>query len=555
MTEPLIYNNFDQGISDSPHKGYSRMSRVDIEDYPGAVKVNREMNFAFHDAYTSTFTADAGTDICTSDATVPNTPTPVTLTTTGTLPAGLSTSTNYFIIKQSGTTFKLATNVTNADAGTAIDITDAGSGTHTVTTVDPGTINHFVIDPRTDTRFAHDSNGRVWYYSGGWRLLNGNTLTNAAGNGLALIWTSDDSSMWLFVFRNALIDVVDVYGSADKGNPQWDNNGWKSLNSGAGSGNRHHAITGQDGITYFTDDRYIGSIRETPGDVFDPTDSASYSFNNQALDTPQGEVLVHLDELDVDLLAAGSSFNKVYPWDRVSDSFRIPWIVPENSVQRIKNIGGTVYILAGSWGNIYQSQGNFVTLARQMPRQLVNNSDGQQSNPIAWGGIDALNGKLLFGISGVTTDANGSWLLYPDGRLIQDQIPTAGALRATAFQTQNNFYHMGYQGGADAMTGLDRYTALEGIIETDFRRVATKVGKATYSTLEVVIAKPESAGNIQVGYREDTESSYTTVDTFTCDGTNTTFMNQEVGLSDIENIQLQFAIDDDVELVEVRLLP
>jgi len=83
-----------------------------------------------------TFTADAGTDVCTwtSTASIPSnvlTGTRVRLTTTVTLPAGLSLATDYYVIKLSDTTFSLATSYANAVAGTAINITDAGTGTHT----------------------------------------------------------------------------------------------------------------------------------------------------------------------------------------------------------------------------------------------------------------------------------------------------------------------------------------------------------------------------------------------------------------------------------------
>jgi len=84
-----------------------------------------------------TFTADAGTDICTwtSTANIPSnvlTGTKVRLTTTTTLPAGLALATDYYVIALSSTTFSLATSYANAVAGTAINITDAGTGTHTV---------------------------------------------------------------------------------------------------------------------------------------------------------------------------------------------------------------------------------------------------------------------------------------------------------------------------------------------------------------------------------------------------------------------------------------
>lgn len=85
-----------------------------------------------------TFTADASTDVCTwtSTANVPSNilvGTRVRLTTTTTLPGGLATATDYYVIKVSDSTFKLATSYANAVVGTAINITDAGTGTHTVT--------------------------------------------------------------------------------------------------------------------------------------------------------------------------------------------------------------------------------------------------------------------------------------------------------------------------------------------------------------------------------------------------------------------------------------
>lgn len=85
-----------------------------------------------------TFTADAGTDICTytSTASYPSNilvGTRVRLTTTTTLPAGLATGTDYYVIKVTDSTFKLATSYANALVPTPIDITDAGTGTHTIT--------------------------------------------------------------------------------------------------------------------------------------------------------------------------------------------------------------------------------------------------------------------------------------------------------------------------------------------------------------------------------------------------------------------------------------
>lgn len=85
----------------------------------------------------STFTADASTDILTHSNINLMPFTRVQVSTTTTLPAGLSAATNYYVIKVTDTTCKLATSYANAVAGTAINITDAGTGTHTINTLLP----------------------------------------------------------------------------------------------------------------------------------------------------------------------------------------------------------------------------------------------------------------------------------------------------------------------------------------------------------------------------------------------------------------------------------
>lgn len=56
---------------------------------------------------------------------------PIQLTTSGTLPTGLSLATTYYVFNASGSTFNVATSMANAIAGTAVNTSGAGSGTHT----------------------------------------------------------------------------------------------------------------------------------------------------------------------------------------------------------------------------------------------------------------------------------------------------------------------------------------------------------------------------------------------------------------------------------------
>lgn len=74
------------------------------------------------------FTVNAGTDVCTMVGHGLSDTNTVTLASTGTLPAGLAADTQYFIRDATADTFKLAA----TSGGTAIDITDTGTGVHTV---------------------------------------------------------------------------------------------------------------------------------------------------------------------------------------------------------------------------------------------------------------------------------------------------------------------------------------------------------------------------------------------------------------------------------------
>ena len=102
-------------------QGYYRMSTTNVTGTGSRSLIN-----------TNTFTADAGTNLITysndwKSGTV------VQFTTTTTLPAGLSLATDYWLIRASATTATVAASYADYVAGTAIDITSTGTGTHTLT--------------------------------------------------------------------------------------------------------------------------------------------------------------------------------------------------------------------------------------------------------------------------------------------------------------------------------------------------------------------------------------------------------------------------------------
>lgn len=87
-----------------------------------------------------TFTAAAGTVLTSTGHGMINCAGPFTVTTTGTLPGGLTAGTLYYCAQPpDNNTFHLATSAANADAGTFVTMTNGGTGTHTL--VRTGTTN------------------------------------------------------------------------------------------------------------------------------------------------------------------------------------------------------------------------------------------------------------------------------------------------------------------------------------------------------------------------------------------------------------------------------
>lgn len=81
----------------------------------------------------NTFTASSSSGLLLTYANDWQPFTMVRFTTTTTLPTGLSLNTDYWLVRVSATTARVATSFANAIAGTVIAFTDAGTGTHTLT--------------------------------------------------------------------------------------------------------------------------------------------------------------------------------------------------------------------------------------------------------------------------------------------------------------------------------------------------------------------------------------------------------------------------------------
>lgn len=103
-------------------QGYYRLSTTNVTGTGSRVLIN-----------SNTFTASSSSGLLLTYTNGFNDLTKVRFTNSGgALPTGLSVLTDYYLVRVSATTARVATSLANAIAGTVIAFTDAGTGTHTV---------------------------------------------------------------------------------------------------------------------------------------------------------------------------------------------------------------------------------------------------------------------------------------------------------------------------------------------------------------------------------------------------------------------------------------
>jgi hypothetical protein len=103
-------------------QGYYRLSTTNVTGTGSRAMVNSQ-----------TFTASSSSGLLLTFASDLKSGTKVRFTTTTTLPTGLSLATDYWLVRVSATTARVATSYANYVAGTVVAYTDAGTGTHTMT--------------------------------------------------------------------------------------------------------------------------------------------------------------------------------------------------------------------------------------------------------------------------------------------------------------------------------------------------------------------------------------------------------------------------------------
>lgn len=515
-----------------------------------------------------TFTATAATDVLAVTGGAFAKGQAVTVSTTGTLPAGLAAATTYYVAV-AGSSIKLSTTLANAIAGTVIDITDAGSGTHTITGTELGRIRKIVQNPdSTDSSgnfkyYAIDSNGRVWVqYANIWVHLPGNSSN--AGQGLEI---------WKGYLFSTTSTKIEVYGplSAVGSTAAWSTE-WQTIES---DGQYHPSIVASNDRLYFGAKNKIAEIYENSGQTFAPGTGATFTFTAAVLTLPAGNRTKCVAEIggdlaigtwkgnDVDTYGMDYKVADVYFWDKSSTlSFRRPIQLQENGINQMIAIGNRLYIVAGHEGRIYISDGVSTELFTQIPKSLT---QLQQSANSLWFWPNAImrhKGRIFIGVGVNTTSTStvaplGVYSIDPLNGSIQVEsiVPSGNDGSANSvgigalISVSETTYYMGiyndnsqtYKGGIGKVAATNLGSADKSFLVTGLLPVGTDTDKKTYTNLDLMLSKPIATDqSILVYYRTAIDASWTLLGTYSY-ATYGGFMNKNFRalISQVTQLQLK----------------
>jgi hypothetical protein len=453
----------------------------------------------------------------------------VRFTTTGSLPGGLSTNTTYYVVEGSGDKIKVASSLANYYAGTVVDITSDGTGTHTVTAE---TVSALIqIQPTGITRFTHvgveDSN-YVWLYDStynSWLRVTGHV---AGGIGGVAVWKG-----YIILIHATRMDAFGPLTS-DLSTAAWTN----YFHSGGGE---YQTSTYKPNVVLANDILYVGnknlvtSLMEVAGQTFAPGTAGTFTYTANALDLPTQETIYSLDALGTRLsIGTGSDIGRIYFWDTFSPSFDLPIVTPCLMVAVTISINNILYFIDNYRGTIYATNGTGVSTVGQLPYSSISGQQVGYDNIVGMSlygnSIMRLGNKILFGV-GFPVTRPGIYSFDLDSSAIALEYTVNSGFTATENQTVNinamaslsaNFFFVSIYDGTQTSgyryqlqtTTLGGVLRSEGFFETGLMLVGTKDQPKNYRFFNITLAKELAAGDaITLYYRNNLTDAYTTVGT------------------------------------------
>lgn len=388
---------------------------------------------------------------------------------------------------------------------------------------------------------------------------------------------------YLFVAHSTQISLYGPLTTA----PVWLANwlGTLSGNPSLVSGYNHPLWAATDDKVYVGNGNNLGAISSFVAAASGVNPTASY--NSAAVPIPDGKFIRSLTQLGINLvmgMQAGSGMydyaygiGDIYYWDKSSTAVHLPQIYQESGVNQMLQVGNQLYVHAGIYGNIYNTNSSNFTLLRQLPYNYVKTSS-IFTYPNA---IGKLGNEIVFGTCGGgdgTPSVHGVYTMTDKGiSYLRNTISTGNygqtnQIKIGAILTLNSgpykYMLIGWQDGSTfGVDEIDSFAYPTGaILESQVYRVGTVTQKKSFGSFEYSIARPLTAQqSIVVKYRLNTSADWTTLGTFTSSNTASGSLSHSVNanIAPAENIQLRIELNqarlgstfgDNIDLLEVRLL-
>lgn len=539
----IVIDGFEEGIADSPFTGLTDVRNMNLISVPGEASVNFatqiispsvQVSATVTNRSSNTLTFTGGTGLKNGVA--------IQFTNIGSL-TGVSTTATYWTANCAGTPTSTCELTTDLAQGTIATL-GGTAGTAAFVTVNMAQPKYSTTDGLGHF-FMVDSLGQVWtdlivtpgdsYWTYMGNRVPGTGYTS--GNGIAF-YQSSTGVGYLFVFHNSSIDYTMLGLANVSWNYQWQpstgaSTGYSATPSGilhttVGQTYTHDSIVAQDRVLYYCDSNWIGSIFEKPVQVFDPTNTATYTWSGSgttykdasgnsvsyALQLPYTELALCLAELGTNLLVGGQ-FNAVYPWDRISTSFTYPILIAENTINKMVTINTNTFLFAGNRGRIYITNGSQAQLYKKIPDHLSNTVEPY----FTWGGATYSKNQLYFSVKATTNSGSvistygGVWALDVDTKSLrlanQLSYGTYGGYATTIITRVPSLkwsisnpagagLFIGWDSGASTY-GIDQtvstpYTGGQSYLVSDMIPIGTNLKKTTKSQIEFKLTAPLQVG-------------------------------------------------------------
>lgn len=396
-----------EGIGQSPLSDFTDMMGINL-DRPGVASVNFKFESFIQDQSqdVQVFTANASTNELTVGLSARYRGKlhgrALTVSSSGTLPAGLAAETVYFAATDNGgTVFKLATSIKNAQDGTYVDITDTGTGVHTVTFLVPKALVGWCYNSYGNI-IAQDTDNRIWDFGSKYPILiPGNTRTGVSGDAAGII----NYKGYTLVFRSNAIDALLDKSDWISDVPTWTNS-FDTINISNGGKAKPFYSLNDDTIYFYNGDTTrrnfkIGLLEENAGQTFDPASGATFAMVEDAVTIPFEDYESNptaINEIN-EWLIIGTGGNKIYFWDKKSPSFTKYIEIKDSYVVDIQNVDNTAYCITLT-GKIFTTNGTTASFLTKIPDHLTPFNPDNISNIITQVTTTAiLREKILIGMS------------------------------------------------------------------------------------------------------------------------------------------------------------